>query len=75
MGFMFRTLRSTHSEVTSTLPSPMHTHIDIGSVTIQHDGQKGNNADIKRKGAQLTCPALPDPKQEADLYVHPFAGS
>ena len=53
----------------------MHTHIDIGSVTMQHDRQKGNNADIKRRGAQLTCPALPDPKQEADLYVHPFAGS
>lgn len=101
-------LRSTHSDVTSALPSPTHTHVDANSdagsrppsvtsfikrnvhrvrrpspspsgetdtasETTRNDGQKGDNADVKRKGAELARPALLDLKQEADLDVRPFA--
>jgi P-type Ca2+ transporter type 2C len=106
-SFRLSPLRSTHSDVTSALPSPTHTHVDTasdvgsrpssvtsffkktvdrvrrpspspsretdtGSDTTRNDGQKGDNADGKRK-AELARPALLDLKQEADLDVHPFA--
>ena len=106
-SFRLSPLRSAHSDVTSTLPSPTHTHVDtasdvgsrpssvtsffkktvdrvrrpspspsretdVGSDTTRNDGQKGDNADGKRKGAELARPAMLDLKQEADLDVHPF---
>ncbi len=46
----------------------------MGSDTTRNDSvQKGDNADVKRKGAELARPALLDLKQEADLNVEPFA--
>jgi Ca2+-transporting ATPase len=53
-------------------PSPSR-ETDTGSDTTRNDGQKGDNADSKRKGAELARPALLDLKQEADLDVYPFA--
>ncbi|KAH9052974.1 calcium-translocating P-type ATPase [Lactarius deliciosus] len=48
--------------------------VHIGSDTTRNDSvQKGDNADVKRKGAELARPALLDLKQEADLNVEPFA--
>jgi Ca2+-transporting ATPase len=100
---------SAHSDMTSTLLSPTHTHVepgsdlgsrlsfpvgffrrtlnrvrqrpspspsgetDTGSDTTRDDGQKGDNADVNRQGAQLARPAALDLKQEADLDVRPFA--
>ena len=107
-SFRLSPLRSAHSDVTSTLPSPTFTHVDttsdagsrpssvtsffkktmhhvrrpspspsretdIGSDTTHNDGQKGDNADSKGKGAELARPAMLDLKQEADLDVRPFA--
>jgi P-type Ca2+ transporter type 2C len=107
-SFRLSPLRSAHSDVTSTLPSPTYTHVDnasdvgsrpssvtsffqktmhrvrrpspspsretdTGSETTRNDGQRGDNADAKRKGAQLARPAMLDLKQEADLDVLPFA--
>ena len=107
-SFRLSPLPSAHSDVTSTLPSPTHTHVDAnsdagsrpssvtsffkrsvhrvrrpspspsgetdtGSETTRHDGQKGDNSDVKRKEAQLARPAVLDLKQEADLDVRPFA--
>jgi Ca2+-transporting ATPase len=95
-------LRSTHSDVTSTLPSPTYTHVDSvsdggsrhSSVTslfkktvdrvrrpspspsretdTGSDTTRNDNADGKRKGAELARPVVLDLKQEADLDVHPF---
>jgi Ca2+-transporting ATPase len=53
-------------------PSPSG-ETDTASETTRNDGQKGDNADVKRKGAELARPALLDLKQEADLDVRPFA--
>jgi Ca2+-transporting ATPase len=53
-------------------PSPSR-ETDTGSDTTRNDRQRGDNADSKRKGAELARPALLDLKQEADLDVHPFA--
>jgi Ca2+-transporting ATPase len=53
-------------------PSPSR-ETDTGSDTTHNDGQKGDNSDAKRKGAELARPAMLDLKQEADLDVHPFA--
>jgi hypothetical protein len=54
----------------------MHTHVAVGLDTTQHDEQKGDYADIKREGAQLTCPTLPGLQQDIShpfwFYVHPF---
>ena len=104
-SFRLSPLRSARSDLTSTLPSPTHTHVDpgsdagsrpssvtsffrktvhrvrrsspspsdTGSDTTRNDGQKGDNADVKRKGAELARPVVLDLKQEADLDVHPFA--
>ena len=104
-SFRLSPLRSAHSDVTSTLPSPTVTHVDnasdvgsrpssvtsffkktmhrlspspsresvTGSDTTHNDGQRGDNSDTKRKGAELARPAMLDLKQEADLDVHPFA--
>jgi Ca2+-transporting ATPase len=55
-------------------PSPCR-ETGTGSDTTPNDGQKGDNADAKRKGAELARPAMLDLKQEADLDVHPFAFS
>ncbi|KAI9463227.1 calcium-translocating P-type ATPase [Lactarius psammicola] len=75
-------VRSGHSDVPSTLPSPTNTHVDAGSdisrpSTVQRvrhsspspsgDTDAGDNTDVKRKGAELARPALLDLKQEADL--------
>ena len=54
-------------------PSSPGRETDTGSDTTRNDGQKGDNADTKRKGAELARPAMLDLKQEADLDVHPFA--
>ena len=93
--------------MTSALPSPTHTHVDVisdtgscpssvtsffrsfyrvrrpspspsgetdtGSDIMRHDGQRGDNADVKRKETQLARSAVLDLKQEADLNVHPSA--
>ena len=104
-SFRLSPLPSAHSDVTSTLPSPTHTHVDVisdagsrpssvtsffrrsvhrvrrpspspsdtGSDITRHDGQKGDNSDVKRKETQLARPAVLDLKQEADLDVHPFS--
>ena len=48
---------------------------DTGPETTRHDGQKGDDADFKRKEAQLARPAVLDLKQEADLDVRPFASN
>ena len=54
-------------------PSPSG-ETDVGSDTTRKDGgQEGDNADVNRKGPQLTPPAVLDLKQEADLNVEPFA--
>jgi Ca2+-transporting ATPase len=54
-------------------PSPSG-DTDMGSDTTRNDSvQRGDNADVKRKGAELARPALLDLKQEADLNVEPFA--
>ena len=45
-----------------------HTSLD----TMQLDGQKGDNADVKCKEAQVVRLAMLDLKQEAGLDVHPF---
>ncbi|KAI9449869.1 calcium-translocating P-type ATPase [Lactarius psammicola] len=101
-------VRSGHSDVPITLPSPTNTHVDAGSDisrpssaasffkrtvqrvrhsspspsgdtdagpdTTRNDSvQKGDNADIKRKRAELARPAVLDLKQEADLNVELFA--
>jgi hypothetical protein len=50
----------------------MHTHVDTDSDTLRCDGQKGANANVKRKDGQLTCHAMPYLKQETNFYVHPF---
>ena len=103
-SFRLSPLRSAHSDLTSTLPSPTQTHVDAssdagsrpssvtsffrktahrvrrpspspsdtGSDTTRNDGQKGDNADVKRKGAELARPVVLDLKQEADLDVRPF---
>ena len=108
LSFKLSPMRSAHSDVTSTLPSPTHTHVDANSdagsrpssvtsffrrtvhrvrrsspspsgetdsasESTRNDGQKGDNADVKRKGAELARPAVLDLKQEADLDVRPFA--
>jgi hypothetical protein len=46
---------------------------DTGSCITRQDGQKGDSVDVKRKDGQLTCPAMPDLKQETNLYVHPLS--
>ena len=96
-SFRLSPLRSAHSDVTSTLPSPTYTHVDTTSDvdsrpssvtsffrktmhrvrrsspspsretdtfsdTTRNDGQKGDNADAKGKGAELACPAMLDLK-------------
>jgi Ca2+-transporting ATPase len=53
-------------------PSPSG-ETDAGSDTTRSETQKGDNADVNRKGAQLARPPLLDLKQEASLDVHPFA--
>jgi Ca2+-transporting ATPase len=83
-SFRLGPLCSAHSHVAITLPSPTYTHVrqpppspsretDTGSDTTRYDGQKEDNADAKRKGAELARPATLDLEQEADLDVHPFA--
>ncbi|KAH9168805.1 calcium-translocating P-type ATPase [Lactarius sanguifluus] len=68
-GFFKRTVQ----RVRHPSPSPSG-DTDIGSDTTRNDSvQKGDNADVKRKGAELARPALLDLKQEADLNVEPFA--
>ena len=48
--------------------------IDARSDTTRHDsGQRDENADVNRKGAELTRTAVLDLKQEADLNVEPFS--
>jgi hypothetical protein len=55
------------------LPSPSG-NTDMGSDTTRNDNvQRGDNSDVKRKGAKLARPAVLDLKQEADLNVEPFA--
>jgi len=44
-----------------------------GSDATQNNGQKGDNADLKRKGAQFLLPAVLDLNQEPDVDVSPFA--
>ena len=43
------------------------------SESTQNDGQRGDYADVKHKGAELVCHTVLDLKQEADLDVHPVA--
>ena len=62
----------THHRVRQQPPSPSR-ETDTGSDTTRYDGQKGDNADAKHKGAGLALPATLDLEQEADLDVHPFA--
>jgi hypothetical protein len=46
----------------------------MGSDTTRRDGvQRGESADVNRKGAELVRPAVLDLKQEADLNVEPFS--
>ena len=53
-------------------PSIYQGETDTGSGITQQDGQEEDNADVKRKGGQLTCPAMLDLKQETNSYVHSF---
>lgn len=43
-----------------------------GSDATQNNGQKGDNADVMRKGAQFLRPAVLDLNQEPDLDIRPF---
>ena len=65
-------IKKTAHRVRRPSPSPSR-ETDTGSETTRNDGQKGDKADTRRKGAELARPALLDLKQEADLDVHPFA--
>ncbi|KAI9458771.1 calcium-translocating P-type ATPase [Russula earlei] len=67
-GFFRRTLH----RVRHPSPSPSR-ETDTGSDTTRNDGQRGDNADVKRNGPQLARPVVLDLKQETDLNVHPFA--
>ena len=40
---------------------------DTGLGTTRNDGQKGGDADVRRKRPQLALPVVFDPKQEADF--------
>jgi Ca2+-transporting ATPase len=44
-----------------------------GSDATQNDGQKGDNAEVKRRGAQFLRPAVLDLNQESDPDVRPFS--
>ena len=101
-GLRLSPVRSGHSDVPSTLPSPTNTHVEVGPDTsrssspasfikravqrVRHpspspsgetdigsDTTRNDNADVKRKGAELARPAVLDLKEEADLNVEPFA--
>ena len=54
-------------------PSPAPSGDSDISDTTRHDSaQRGDNADVNRKGTELARPAVLDLKQEADLNVEPF---
>jgi Ca2+-transporting ATPase len=64
--------RKTLHRVRRGSPSPSG-ETDTGSDTTRSETQKGDSADVKRKGPEIARPPLLDLKQEADLDVHPFA--
>jgi len=64
--------RATLHPMRQSSPSPSDKTF-TGSDETQDNGQKGDNADVKRNRAQLIRPAVLDLNQEPDLDVHPFA--
>ena len=66
-------LKRTVQRVRHPSPSPS-ADTDAASDITRHDsGQKGDNADVNRKGAELARPPILDLKQEANLNVEPFS--
>ncbi|KAN0138924.1 calcium-translocating P-type ATPase [Lactarius tabidus] len=65
--------KRTAQRVRHPSPSPSG-DTDMGSNTTQHDSvQRGDNADVNRKGDELVRPAVLVLKQEADLNLKPFS--
>ena len=53
--------------------SANHRHLLVATPILRHNGvQRGDNADVNRKGTELARPAVLDLKQEAELNVETF---